>query len=87
MYARITDVSPTDDHKLVLTFENQERRIFDITPYLHVGRFAELRDIDVFRGVGISFDTVEWQNGLDLDPEFLYEKSERIEQLSEYAGI
>ena len=75
MYARIAAVQATDDYKLILTFDNIERRLFDIKPYLTVGRFAELRDIKVFKGIGVAFDTVEWQNGLDMDPEFLYAKS------------
>lgn len=75
MYARITAVQATDDYQLILTFDDKERRLFDIKPYLTTGRFAELRDIKVFKRVGVAFDTVEWQNGLDLDPEFLYAKS------------
>jgi hypothetical protein len=75
MYARVTAVQATDDHKLILTFDHLERRLFDMRPYLSIGRFAELRDVRLFRQVGISFDTVEWENGLDLDPEFLYAKS------------
>jgi len=78
MYAGITEVHVTDDHKLILTFDNNERRLFDILPYLHIGRFAELRDIEVFKQISVSFDTVEWQNGLDMDPEFLYARSERV---------
>ena len=78
MYAGITEVLATDDHKLLLTFDNGERRLFDIAPYLSIGRFAELRSIEAFQKIGVSFDTVEWENGLDLDPEFLYEKSEKM---------
>ena len=44
-------------------------------PYLTVGRFVELRDAKLFKQVGVSFDTVQWENGLDLDPEFLYAES------------
>lgn len=75
MYARVTEVQATDDHKLILKFDNNERRLFDMRPYLGIGRFAELRDIIAFKQVGVSFETVEWQNGLDLDPKFLYAKS------------
>ena len=78
MYTGITEVQATDDHRLILKFDNNEHRLFDLSPYLNIGRFAELRDIDVFKQVSISFDTVEWENGLDIDPEFLYAKSERI---------
>ncbi len=78
MYRGITEVQATDDHRLILKFDNNERRLFDLSPYLSIGRFAELRDINVFKQIGISFDTVEWKNGLDIDPEFLYAKSETI---------
>lgn len=78
MYARVTEVQATDDHKLILRFDNNERRLFDMRPYLGIGRFVELRDINAFKQVGVSFDTVEWQNGLDLHPEFLYAKSGEI---------
>lgn len=78
MYRGITEVQATDDHRLILKFDNNERRVFNLSPYLSIGRFAELRDINVFKQIGISFDTVEWKNGLDIDPEFLYAKSETI---------
>lgn len=78
MYPGVTKVQATDDHKLILTFDNSERRLFDIAPYLNIGRFAELKNINAFKQIDVSFDTVEWENGLDIDPEFLYAKSERI---------
>ena len=49
--------------------------MFDMTPYLDVGRFAELKNIEAFKQVSVSFDTIEWENDLDLDPEFLYAHS------------
>ncbi len=77
MYQAITKVKPIENHKLILFFEN-EKRIFDLNPLLDWGRFSELKDINIFKKVHISFDTIEWDNGLDLDPEYLYEQSEKI---------
>jgi len=76
MYSSVTSVEATDDYRLILEFDNAEKRIFDATPILDFGRFAELKDINRFKRVHISFDTIEWENELDLDPEYLYEKSE-----------
>ncbi len=78
MYQSITKVKATDDYKLILYFENKEKRVFDITPILNWGRFSELQNINLFKKVHICFDTIEWDNGLDLDPEYLYKESERI---------
>ncbi len=75
MYPAITRVKPLDDYKLLLRFANGEEKVFDVSPYLNVGKFAELRDISLFRSVVVKFDSIEWANHLDIDPEFLYEKS------------
>ncbi|MDR0313466.1 MAG: DUF2442 domain-containing protein, partial [Treponema sp.] len=63
------------DYELELTFENNEIKIFDVKPYLDTGIFTKLKDENYFRMVKISFDTIEWPNGIDMDPEVLYEKS------------
>lgn len=75
MYLSITDVKPLEDYKLLLTFENDEQKVFDVTPYLEVGKFSELKDDTLFKSVHISFDSIAWENQLDLDPELLYSKS------------
>ncbi|MBI5076024.1 MAG: DUF2442 domain-containing protein [Nitrospirae bacterium] len=81
MYMPVKRVNPLNDYKLQLTFGDNEERVFDMAPYLSVGKFAELRDISVFNSVTVKFDTIEWANHLDMDPEFLYEKSVGIEQV------
>ena len=75
MYKSITKVIPTDDYKLILSFDKNEQRIFDVTPILNFGKFSELQDLETFKKVHVCFDTIEWDNGLDLDPEYLYDKS------------
>ena len=75
MYLSVTDVKPLENYKLLLTFENDEQKVFDVTPYLEVGKFSELKDDSLFKSVHISFDSIAWKNQLDLDPELLYSKS------------
>ena len=75
MYLSIVEVKPMQDNQLLLTFENGEKRIFDMKPYLNKGIFKELKDEKIFRSVRISFDSVEWSNKADIDPEVLYEDS------------
>ena len=58
-----------------LTFENNEIKIFDVKPYLDTGLFKTLKDEKIFKRVKLSYDTIEWPNKIDLDPEVLYEKS------------
>jgi len=74
-YAGVESVEASAGNKLILRFNNGERRVFDVTPLLSIGRFRSLAGQEVFRKVHVAYDTVEWENGLDLDPEYLYERS------------
>jgi len=75
MYLSVNKVKALSGYRLELTFENNEIKVFDVTPYLDTGVFAALKDEKMFKRVKVSFDTIEWPNGIDLDPEVLYEKS------------
>ncbi len=74
----INSVQPLDNYKLLLTFNTNESKVFDMNEYLDHGLFTQLKSKELFDTVRISFDTIQWANGLDLCPEVLYEKSERI---------
>ena len=75
MYLSVINVKPLADYNLLLTFENNEEKLFDVKPYLELGKFQELKNTELFQTVKISFDTIQWDNNLDLDPEYLYNKS------------
>jgi len=80
MYLSVKKVKPLNDYKLELTFENNETKIFDVKPYLDTGLFKTLKDEHIFKMVKVSYDTIEWPNGIDLDPEVLYEKSKVLKK-------
>jgi hypothetical protein len=80
MYLAIKNVQPTPNYELILTFENGETRLFDMNPYLGTGIFKELKDISLFYSVKVSFDTIEWENEADLDPEILYNDSRSLNE-------
>ena len=42
------------------------------------GVFQKLKERRAFNRVCVSFDTIEWESGIDLDPEFVYSKSQRV---------
>ena len=80
MYLAIKGVIPQDNYLLLLTFENGEKRQFDMKPYLEIGIFQKLKDLKLFKTVRPSFDSIEWDNVADFDPEILYHKSIRIDK-------
>jgi hypothetical protein len=77
MYPSVKNVTPTEDYLLSIDFDNGERGILDMKPYLDFGVFQRLKEHNAFKRVRVSFDTIEWDSGIDLDPEFIYNKSQR----------
>ena len=75
MYQPIINVKPLPEYKLVITFKNSEIKLLDMNPFLEKGIFSELKDVTLFKTVHVSFDSIEWNNQADLDPEFIYEES------------
>jgi len=75
MYPAVKDVKPEADYTLLLTFDNGDHRRFDMKPFLDKGIFRELKDVAQFNSVHVSFDSIEWDNEADFDPEVLYARS------------
>lgn len=75
---KVIEVAVLPNYKLELVFENAEKRIFDVSPYLGFGIFAELKDENYFKNISLKYDSVAWQNGQDFSPETLYIKSSKI---------
>jgi len=81
MYAGVVEVEALSNYVLLLSFDSDEERLFDMKPLLSIGRFSELKDVAEFNRVSVSFDTIQWSNGLDLDPEYLYSESTSLTEV------
>jgi hypothetical protein len=66
---------PLEDHKLDLTFDNGERRIFDAEPLLGMKVFKPLENTGFFNSVKVAYGTVVWPDGIDYCPDTLYAES------------
>ena len=60
-------------YRIKLWFNNQVVKIVDLANSLNGEVFLPLKDIDFFKRFNIKFNTIEWENGADLAPEYLYE--------------
>lgn len=78
MYPSVKEVVPRDDYTLSIVFENGEKGILDMKPLLDFGVFQRIKDYQTFRQVRVSFDTIEWNCGVDLDPEYVYAKCNAV---------
>jgi hypothetical protein len=75
MYSSIVKVTPVDGFSLVIVFEDGQTRVLDMRPFLDFGIFRRIKKAEDFNRVHVAFDTVEWDCGADLDPEFVMTKS------------
>ncbi len=80
MYPSVTKVVPNEDFTLAITFDNGEKGVLDMMPYLGFGVFRRIAEYEQFKTVRISFDTIEWNQGVDFDPEFVYAQVRKTER-------
>ena len=72
---RIVEVEVLDNYELLVTFDNGEKRIKDMKPYLKKGIFKKLNDKEFFKTVKIAFGTISWGENIDLCADSIYENS------------
>ncbi len=82
MNPRVKKVKSNPDYTLILTFTNDEVKIFDVKPYLEKGIFRELKDLSLFNSVKPFLGSIQWNNGQDLCPDTLYLDSVTLAAIS-----
>ena len=75
MPGKLINVTPIEDYKILIEYDNSEKRIFDVKPYISGSWYGKLSDYDFFKTVHVSGKTVEWADGQDIAPHELYDLS------------
>jgi hypothetical protein len=78
-YPKLTAVTPLDDYRLMLTYDNGERRVYDFEPNLNHKYYKPLADARLFERVSVADGEIEWATGQDFCPHTLYENSARAD--------
>ena len=73
MNPRVKEVRPNPDYSLLITFANNEKRLFDVNPYLDRGVFKELKTLALFNTVKPFQGSIQWLHEQDFCPDMLYE--------------
>ncbi|MDU1442510.1 MAG: DUF2442 domain-containing protein [Clostridium cochlearium] len=68
------------DYKLIITFSNNEKKIFDMNPYLKYPVFKPLYNKDEFENFSIVDGTIEWNCGADLSNDTFYIRGIHFEE-------
>ena len=75
MRPKAIDVKPLKNYMLEVLFNNGEKKIFDVKPYLKFEPFKELENENEFTKFKIGGLSIEWENGADICPDELYYNS------------
>lgn len=76
MFLHVDEAEYISEYKLRLKFNNNEIKKVNLKDELYGEIFEPLKNKEFFQEFFISHNTVEWKNGADFAPEFLYEIGE-----------
>lgn len=62
------------DFELLITFENGERKVFDVKPLLHFPIYKRINNKGFFSLAKADGMCVYWSDDIDLCPDMVYEK-------------
>jgi hypothetical protein len=60
-----------------LVFKNNEKRIFDMSPYLDKKPYKKLKQWPLFMRAKVEYGTVVWPGNIDIAPETLWDYSKQ----------
>ena len=82
MFLHVTSVTYLGKYELRLTFDDGITKYVNLRDELYGEVFELLKDEGLFRQVKVNIDTntIEWPNGADFAPEFLYEVGREVEK-------
>jgi hypothetical protein len=75
---RVIDVEYIKDYTMRPEFSDGTKKVIDFLPLLKGPLFEPLKDINNFIRFALTSWTIEWYNGADMAPEFLYSIEESV---------
>ena len=77
MFIFVRNAKYLEDYKIEVEFSDGKKGIVDLSDELYGKVFEPLKDKKLFSKIKVDKDleTVTWENGADLAPEYLYYKS------------
>ena len=72
MFLEVSQAEYLEKYRIKLTFNNGESKTVDLQNELNGKVYLPLRQLDFFKRFQVKYNTVEWANGADYAPEYLY---------------
>ena len=75
---RIISADYLEDYKIKLKFNDGLEKRIDLEKELYGEIFEPLKNMDYFKNFSLNHFTIEWPNGADFAPEFLYNYNKEL---------
>lgn len=72
MFTEVIKAEYVDHYKVRLWFNDHVTKVVDLFPSLKGIVFEPLKNLDYFKRFTVKYNTLEWENGADFAPEYLY---------------
>jgi len=79
-YPKVKSVDAVDNHTLVVVFENNEKKKYDVTPLLNNEMFSPLKHPSLFKAVKVEQGgyAVVWNSSIDISEYELWKHGQAI---------
>jgi hypothetical protein len=74
---KVTNARHVKEYKIEFEFSDGKKKTIDLYDELQGEIFEPLKDPDRFKNFRLNDFTIEWDNGADFAPEFLYHYGEK----------
>ncbi|MCL2041433.1 MAG: DUF2442 domain-containing protein [Bacteroidales bacterium] len=72
MFLEVSQAEYLDNYRIKLTFNNGDIKIVDLQNEFDGRVYEPLHRLDYFKKFKLKYNTIEWANGADYAPEYLY---------------
>lgn len=79
-YPKVKSALAIDDHTLLVEFDNNEKRKYDVTPLLRKDMFSRLRNPAFFKSVQVEQGgyAVVWDSAIDISEHELWQHGQAV---------
>ncbi|MCI5127572.1 MAG: DUF2442 domain-containing protein [Candidatus Electrothrix sp. AUS3] len=81
-YPKVRSVKATDNHILIVEFDNNEKKQYDVTPLLEKEMFSPLKNTALFKSVRVEQGgwAVSWNDKIDLSEFELWKHGKAVDE-------
>jgi hypothetical protein len=77
MNPRVIRAQVISDHQVLVRFDNDEEKVFDVEPYLSYPVYQSLKEAAFFKRVECAYGTLVWPLDIDFCPDTVYLESKK----------